>query len=125
MKLSASPNRSYRSNNSSAKRDALFCEWKSYTHNRCHKPGDPGLPFCAYRSAATVGMARGASSPDSEKRAKFEQVWNTSQMPKTTKRDGGARQFGCRGLVSFYNDRVIEHVVVASALRGHLLESVS
>jgi hypothetical protein len=75
MKLSASPNRSYRSNNSSAKRDALFCEWKSYTHNRCHKPGDPGLPFCAYRSAATVGMARGASSPDSEKRAKFEQVW--------------------------------------------------
>lgn len=55
--------------------DALFCEWTSYTHNPCHLLADPGLPFCEYHSAAALGMARGASAPDPETRAKFERVW--------------------------------------------------
>jgi len=36
---------------------------------------DPGMPFCEYNCAATVGMARGASAPDPETRAKFARVW--------------------------------------------------
>lgn len=54
---------------------ALFCEWPSFTHARCHLVADPGQPFCAYHCAAVVGMARGASAPDPQTRAKFEQVW--------------------------------------------------
>ena len=55
--------------------DALWCEWTSYTHNRCHKIADPGQPFCVYHCAAVFGMARGASVPDPQTRAKFESVW--------------------------------------------------
>ena len=57
------------------KGDALWCEWTSYTHNRCHKIADPGQPFCPYHVAAVFGMARGASAPDPQTRAKFETVW--------------------------------------------------
>lgn len=55
--------------------DALWCEWSSHTHNRCHMLTDPGLPFCEYHCAAALGMARGASYPDPETRAKFDRVW--------------------------------------------------
>jgi len=55
--------------------DPLFCEWSSHTHNRCHKLADPGLPFCEFHSAAALGMARGASYPDPDTRAKFDRVW--------------------------------------------------
>ncbi len=55
--------------------DALWCEWTSYTHNRCHMIADPGQPFCPYHCAAVIGMARGASAPDPQTRAKFDRVW--------------------------------------------------
>ena len=55
--------------------DALFCEWSSYTHNWCHLLAHPGQPFCPFHCAAVFGMARGASAPDPQTRAKFEQVW--------------------------------------------------
>ena len=57
-----------------AKRDPLWCLWRSRTHAPCHKIAEPGLPFCAYHVAATFGMARGATIPDAETRALFDEV---------------------------------------------------